>query len=60
VLSAKLKHITSGTTCAQVGGRYTGPEGRQDLHLPYEKPGYRHVFHLYVIETKNPPSATPS
>ena len=24
------------------------------IELPYAPPGYRHVFHLYVIETKNP------
>jgi dTDP-4-amino-4,6-dideoxygalactose transaminase len=25
-----------------------------NISLPYETPGYRHVFHLYVIETKKP------
>jgi len=24
------------------------------IDLPYARPSYRHVFHLYVIETKNP------
>ena len=23
------------------------------MTLPYVKPGYRHVFHLYVVETKD-------
>jgi len=27
---------------------------RDFLDLPYARPGYRHVFHLYEIETKNP------
>ena len=33
---------------------HRGPEGLQDLDLPVELKGYRHVFHLYVIETKKP------
>lgn len=56
ILSAKLKHIKewSGRRI-EIAGRYT--EGLKDcdfLDLPYVRPGYRHVFHLYVIETKDP------
>jgi dTDP-4-amino-4,6-dideoxygalactose transaminase len=29
-------------------------KGAKNIDLPFEKPGYRHVFHLYVIETKKP------
>ncbi len=33
--------------------RYTaGLKGAKNFTLPFERPGYRHVFHLYVIETK--------
>ena len=35
--------------------RYTaGLQGARTSICPYVRPGYRHVFHLYVIETKNP------
>jgi len=29
----------------------------RNFTLPHEVPGYRHVFHLYVIETKRPSTA---
>ena len=33
--------------------RYSkGLAGAQNITLPYETPGYRHVYHLYVIETE--------
>jgi len=55
VLSAKMKHIAEWTDQRiQLAGRYS--EGLKDaraIDLPYVKPGYRHVFHLYVIETKD-------
>jgi dTDP-4-amino-4,6-dideoxygalactose transaminase len=56
ILSAKLKHITEWSDRRiEIAGKYT--QGLQDLdfiELPHVRPGYRHVFHLYVIETKNP------
>ena len=56
VLSAKLKHIQAWSDRRiAIAGRYT--RGLKDcafLDLPYARPGYRHVFHLYEIETKNP------
>jgi dTDP-4-amino-4,6-dideoxygalactose transaminase len=58
VLSAKLKHIHQwNDQRRQWAARYTaGLKGCKHIDLPVELPGYRHVFHLYVIETKNPAS----
>jgi dTDP-4-amino-4,6-dideoxygalactose transaminase len=56
VLSAKLKHIHPwNDQRIQWAARYTaGLKAVTHIDLPYVRPGYRHVFHLYVIETKNP------
>ena len=56
VLSAKLKHIHEwNDQRIQWAARYTaGLLGVANIELPYARPGYRHVFHLYVIETKSP------
>jgi dTDP-4-amino-4,6-dideoxygalactose transaminase len=56
VLSAKLKHIHAwNDQRISWAARYTaGLSGATHINLPYARPGYRHVFHLYVIETKNP------
>ena len=56
VLSAKLKHIDAGNDLRRKwAARYTAClKDAQNLTIPYERPGYRHVFHLYVIETKKP------
>jgi dTDP-4-amino-4,6-dideoxygalactose transaminase len=56
VLSAKLKHIDAWNDLRRKWAtRYTaGLKGARNFILPTEKPGYRHVFHLYVIETKKP------
>jgi dTDP-4-amino-4,6-dideoxygalactose transaminase len=56
VLSAKLKHVHAWNDLRiQWAARYTtGLEAATHLELPHVRPGYRHVFHLYVIETKNP------
>jgi dTDP-4-amino-4,6-dideoxygalactose transaminase len=56
VLSAKLKHIHEwNDNRRKWAARYTtGLKGAKNIDLPFEKPGYRHVFHLYVIETKKP------
>jgi len=53
MLSVKLKRIDEwNDRRREIAAMYT--EGLQDtgLQLPYEKPGYRHVYHLYVIETE--------
>jgi dTDP-4-amino-4,6-dideoxygalactose transaminase len=56
ILSAKLKHIKGWSDRRiEIAGRYTeGLKGCDFLDLPYVRPGYRHVFHLYEIETKDP------
>jgi len=56
VLSAKLKHIDKwNDQRRKLAARYTaGLAGAKSLTLPYETPGYRHIFHLYVVETKMP------
>jgi dTDP-4-amino-4,6-dideoxygalactose transaminase len=55
ILSAKLKHITEWTDRRiAIAARYSeGLKGTRSIELPYTSPGYRHVFHLYVIETKD-------
>jgi dTDP-4-amino-4,6-dideoxygalactose transaminase len=56
VLSVKLKHIKEWSDRRiEIASMYT--EGLKDcksIDLPYARPGYRHVFHLYIVETKNP------
>ncbi len=54
VLSAKLKHIDAwNDNRRKWAACYTaGLKGSQSFTLPTELPGYRHVFHLYVIEMK--------
>jgi dTDP-4-amino-4,6-dideoxygalactose transaminase len=61
VLSAKLKHIHAwNDQRMQRAARYSaGLKGASHIDLPYVRPGYRHVFHLYVIETKNPAHRDP-
>jgi dTDP-4-amino-4,6-dideoxygalactose transaminase len=56
ILSAKLKHIDAwNDNRRKAAARYTaGFKGAANFTLPFEVPGARHVFHLYVIETKNP------
>jgi len=54
VLSAKLKHVHEWSDLRRKwAARYqAGLAGAKNITLPYETPGYRHVYHLYVIETK--------
>jgi dTDP-4-amino-4,6-dideoxygalactose transaminase len=54
VLSAKLRHIDEwNDRRRQWAARLTaGLRSARTIDLPYETPGYRHVFHLYVIETR--------
>jgi dTDP-4-amino-4,6-dideoxygalactose transaminase len=55
VLSAKLKHIKDWSERRiEIADRYTeGLTTCNFIELPHVRPGYRHVFHLYVVETKN-------
>ena len=61
ILSAKLKHIDEGNDQRRHwAARYTvGLRDCQHLDLPVELAGYRHVFHLYVIETRKPEQRDP-
>jgi len=54
VLSAKLKHIDEWNDLRRTwSARYSaGLKNARNLTLPYEVPGSRHVFHLYVVEIK--------
>ncbi len=56
ILSAKLKHIDAWNDLRRKwAARYTaGLKGSKNVDLPTELPGYRHVFHLYVIEVNKP------
>jgi UDP-2-acetamido-2-deoxy-ribo-hexuluronate aminotransferase len=56
ILSAKLRHVDEwGNRRIQIAAQYTaGLRGLDFIELPFARPGYHHVFHLYVIETKNP------
>ncbi len=51
ILSVKLKHITKWTDRRrEIAARYTKGLQGTSFTLPSELPGYRHVYHLYVIE----------
>jgi len=54
VLSVKLRHIDAWNDLRRKwSARYSAClKDAGNITLPYETPGYRHVFHLYVIETK--------
>jgi dTDP-4-amino-4,6-dideoxygalactose transaminase len=56
ILSAKLKHIDAWNDQRRKwAARYTaGLKGAQNFTLPSERKGYRHVFHLYVLDMKKP------
>lgn len=54
ILSAKLKCITKWTDRRrEIAAMYTKALGGTYLTLPFELPGYRHAYHLYVVETPN-------
>jgi dTDP-4-amino-4,6-dideoxygalactose transaminase len=61
VLSAKLKHLDEWNDLRRKwAARYTsGLAGAKSITLPYVKPGYHHVFHLYAIETRKPEQRDP-
>jgi dTDP-4-amino-4,6-dideoxygalactose transaminase len=56
ILSAKLQHIDAWNDLRRKwAGRYAAClKEASNFTLPCEVSGYRHVFHLYVIETKRP------
>lgn len=61
VLSAKLKHITAWSDLRiAIARKYdAGLKDCDFLDLPYARPGYRHVYHLYEVETKDPAERNP-
>lgn len=51
VLSVKLKHVHDWSDRRHgIAARYSAGLRGTSLKLPCELPGYRHVFHLYVVE----------
>jgi len=56
VLSAKLKHIAQWTDQRIAWARRydLGLKDCRFIRLPRTRPGYRHVYHLYEIETNDP------
>jgi dTDP-4-amino-4,6-dideoxygalactose transaminase len=56
ILSVKLKHVKEWSERRiEIAKMYTeGLKHCTSIDLPYARPGYRHVFHLYIIETKDP------
>jgi len=56
ILSAKLKHIDEWSDLRiKWARRYSkGLAAARNIVLPFETPGYRHVYHLYVVETRRP------
>ena len=61
ILSAKLKHVPAWSERRmQIAQKYYhGLKNCAFLDLPYARPGYRHVFHLFEVETKNPADREP-
>ncbi|MDH7569401.1 MAG: DegT/DnrJ/EryC1/StrS family aminotransferase [Armatimonadota bacterium] len=54
ILSVKLKKITEWTDRRrEIAALYSKGLADTNLKLPYELPGYRHAYHLYVVETRN-------
>jgi len=55
VLSAKLKHVGEWTDQRIAWARRydDGLKDAKAIKLPVARSGYRHVYHLYVVETKN-------
>jgi len=52
ILSVKLKHIAAWSNRRrEIAAMYTKALAATSLKLPVELPGYRHVYHLYVVET---------
>jgi dTDP-4-amino-4,6-dideoxygalactose transaminase len=52
VLSVKLKHLDEWNDLRRARAtEYDAGLADTGLQLPYALPGYRHIYHLYVIET---------
>jgi dTDP-4-amino-4,6-dideoxygalactose transaminase len=54
VLSVKLRHLDTWTEeRIQAAARYHDLLAESDLSLPQTPEGYKHVFHLYVVQSAN-------
>lgn len=54
VLGVKLRSLPAWSDRRrEIADLYTAGLESPGFTLPFEKPGYRHVYHLYVIETPN-------
>lgn len=52
ILSVKLRRIDAwNDRRREIAAMYSDGLKETGLKLPFEKPGYRHVYHLYVVET---------
>ena len=53
ILSVKLREVDRwNDRRREIAATYTEGLADTDLKLPTERPGYRHVYHLYVIEAR--------
>ena len=53
ILSVKLKKIDEwNDRRREIAAMYTAGLQHTGLKLPVKRPGYRHVYHLYVVETE--------
>ncbi len=54
ILRIKLKKLTEWTEKRQeIGGRYTDAWADLPMRVPYVPKGYEHVYHLYVIQSRD-------
>ena len=54
VLSVKLKRLDEWNDLRrQRASQYTAGLEKGSLKLPYVRPGFRHIFHLYIVETED-------
>jgi len=54
ILSVKLKHLDRWNDQRRAfAAQYDKGLKDTSLQLPYALPGYRHIYHLYVVETKD-------
>ena len=52
ILSVKLPHVDEWSDRRrEIAAVYTEAFADMGLKLPYETPGFKHVYHLYIVET---------
>jgi dTDP-4-amino-4,6-dideoxygalactose transaminase len=53
ILSVKLRYLEGWTQARRrIAARYTAGLAETSLELPIERPGARHVYHLYVVRSR--------